>query len=334
MSRALITLVNANGLQVCAIPYGGTITSIRTPDRHGRMADIVLGFDDPAAYEGEHPYFGAIIGRYANRIAHGRFTLDGSLHTLATNDGPHHMHGGRRGFDKVSWAVQQQGGQGVTFSRESPDGEEGYPGTIQVAVAYSLTDDNELVIEYTAEADRPTPVNLTQHTYFNLAGAGHVLDHVLEIDANRYTPVDATGIPTGESDDVTETPFDFRNPASVGSRLGLDHPQLRARQGFDHNFVVNRDGPGLRRVAHLHDPSSGRTLGVATEEPGLQVYSGNLLDGSIVGKGGRRYHRHAGFCLETQHFPDSPNQPQFPPTILRPGQVYTTRTVFAFGVIA
>jgi aldose 1-epimerase len=334
-SRGVFTLSNANGVEVCTIPRGASITSIKTPDREGRRADIVLGFDDPDDYEAEHPYFGAVVGRYANRIANGRFTLDGTPHVLATNDGPHHLHGGIRGFDKVPWeAASPSGRDSVTFTRLSHDGEEGYPGNLRVIVTYTLTGENELIVQYTAETDRATPVNLTQHTYFNLAGTGDVLDHVLEIDAARFTPVDDAGAPTGALDPVDETPFDFRRPTPIGARLGTPHLQLQARSGYDHNWVLEGADAGLRHVARVHDPISGRTLDLATEEPGLQFYSGNLLDGTIAGKDGRPYQRHSGFCLETQHFPDSPNQFHFPSTILRPSQAYRTRTVFTFGALS
>lgn len=333
------TLVNAHGLELRAITYGGIIVSLQTPDRAGRMADIVLGFDSLAGYLTNAPYFGAIIGRYANRIAGGRFTLDGTTYRLATNNGPNHLHGGVRGFDKVVWQgapFQDEGGVGVTLTHTSPDGDEGYPGTVTARVTYTLTDRDELVVDYAATTNRATPVNLTQHSYFNLAGEGagkDVLDHVLTIEASAFTPVDATLIPTGAVAPVAGTPFDFRTPTAIGARIDRDDPQLRLGGGYDHNFVLDREpGGGLVHAARLVEPTSGRTLDLHTTEPGLQIYSGNGLDGGLTGKGGRRYGRRCGLALETQHFPDSPNQPGFPTTILRPGGELRSRTVFRFGV--
>jgi aldose 1-epimerase len=332
----LFVLTNVNGLRVRAITYGGIITSLEVPDRAGAMADVVLGFDRLDGYLTDHPYFGAVVGRYANRIAGGRFTLDGRTYALATNNGPNHLHGGRRGFDKFVWdAAPAPSGAAVTFSRTSPDGEEGYPGTLEARVGYTLTDSNELIVEYHATTDKPTPVNLTQHTYFNLAGdAGRdVLGHELTIHADRFTPVDATLIPTGEIADVQGTPFDFRRPTAIGARIDAPHEQIVRGKGYDHNFVLNRTRDGLEPAARVVEPKSGRTLSVSTTQPGLQFYTGNFLDGSITGKRGRTYAQRTGFCLETQHFPDSPNQPSFPSAILRPGQPYSTKTVFTFGVL-
>jgi aldose 1-epimerase len=332
------TLVNAHGLELRAITYGGIIVSLKTPDRDGRMADIVLGFDTLAGYLTNAPYFGAIVGRYANRIARGRFTLDGTTYQLATNNGPNHLHGGVRGFDKVLWRgapFHDDNGVGVALTHTSPDGDEGYPGSLTMRVAYTLTDRDTLVVDYAASTDRATPVNLTQHSYFNLAGGGvrDVLDHSLGIDADAYTPVDATLIPTGALAPVAGTPLDFRTPVAIGARIDRDDPQLRHGGGYDHNYVL-RGGPGggLAHAARLVEPTSGRTLDLYTTEPGLQLYSGNGLDGRLVGKGGQAYRRRFGVALETQHFPDSPNQPSFPSTILRPGSEYRSRTVFAFGV--
>lgn len=337
----VFTLVNAHGLELRAITYGGIIVSLRTPDRAGRLADIVLGFDSLAGYLGNAPYFGAIIGRFANRIAGGRFTLDGTTYRLAANNGPNHLHGGVRGFDKVLWqgaSFEDDNGVGVALTHTSPDGDEGYPGTVAVRVTYTLTDRDELVVDYAATTDRATPVNLTQHSYVNLAGDGvakDILDHVLTIDASAYTPVDAALIPTGAIAPVAGTPFDFRTPTAIGARIDRDDPQLRYGGGYDHNFVLDRaPGGGLAHAARLVEPASGRTLDLYTSEPGLQVYSGNGLDGSLMGKGGRRYGRRCGLALETQHFPDSPNQPGFPTTILRPGEELRSRTVFRFGVAA
>ncbi|RMH69490.1 MAG: galactose mutarotase [Bacteroidetes bacterium] len=334
----MYTLTRAGGMEVRLLNYGGIITSLKVPDRNGRLEDVVLGFDTLAPYLERHPYFGAIIGRYGNRIAGGQFTLDGTTYTLAQNDGPNHLHGGLRGFDRVVWQAEpfeEPGRVGVVLTYTSPDGEEGYPGTLQAKVTYTLTDDDELIVDYEATTDKATPVNLTQHTYFNLAGhgSGDVLDHELTIHADHYLPVDSTLIPTGERRPVAGTPFDFRRPTPIGARIEADDPQLHwGPGGYDHTFVLNRTGDGLEPAARVYEPTSGRVLEVRTTEPGVQFYSGNFLDGSLVGKGGAVYARHAGFCLETQHFPNSPNQPDFPSTILRPGETYSSRTVFAFSV--
>jgi len=327
------TLKNTNGIEVQAISYGGIITSLKVPDRHGAIGDIVLGFDSIDGYLKDHPFFGAIIGRYGNRIAKGRFSIDQQPYTLATNNGPNHLHGGARGFDKHVWRADILTENSLRFSRVSPDGEEGYPGNLQVEVIYSLTNYNELIVDYTATTDQPTHVNLTQHSYFNLAGAGaDILGHELMIDADRYTPVNGELIPTGELAAVAGTPFDFRTPTAIGARINAPHPQIKNGQGYDHNWVLNREGPALELAARVLEPSSGRTMEVATTEPGMQFYAGNFLDGTIVGKGGAKYVRRSGFCLETQHYPDSPNQPDFPSTLLRPGTTYTSRTVFKFGI--
>jgi aldose 1-epimerase len=331
----MFAITNTHGLELRAMTYGGIITSLRIPDRSGALGDIVLGFDRLDEYVKESPYFGAIIGRYGNRIAGGRFTLDGRSYTLPTNNGPNHLHGGRVGFDKAVWhAAPSTNGAAVTFSRTSPDGEEGYPGNLQVRVSYTLTDRNELVIDYHATTDKPTPINLTQHTYFNLTGdvAGDILGHELTIRADRFTPVDATLIPTGELAPVAGTPFDFRKPTAIGARIDQPDEQLVHGKGYDHNWVLNRSGQGLEPAVRVVEPKSGRTLDIATTQPGLQLYTGNFLDGTIRGKGGRPYSARTGLCLETQHFPDSPNHPAFPSTILRPGQEYSTKTVFTFGV--
>jgi aldose 1-epimerase len=327
------TLANSNGVQVRAINYGGIITSVRTPDRRGASGEIVLGFDSLQGYLGDHPFFGAIIGRYGNRIARGRFAIDGQEYQLATNNGPNHLHGGNKGFDKRVWdAAILPGRNAVAFTYVSADGEEGYPGRLTVEVVYSLNDGNELSVEYLARTDKPTHVNLTQHTYFNLAGGGDVLGHELMIHADRFTPVDATLIPTGELASVAGTPFDFRQPVPIGARIDAAHPQIAMGRGYDHNWVLNRRAAGLQPAARVVEPKSGRTLEVSTTEPGMQFYAGNFLDGTIVGRGGQAYGPRSGFCLETQHFPDTPNQPDFPTTLLKPGQEYKTRTVFTFGV--
>ncbi|HET7620071.1 MAG TPA: aldose epimerase family protein [Vicinamibacterales bacterium] len=337
----VFTLRSGHGVELRAMTYGGVILSLQTPDRAGRAGDIVLGFDSPAGYLGTPPppYFGAIIGRYGNRIANGRFTLDGRAYTLATNDGPNHLHGGNRGFDKVLWkgaSFERADAAGVTFSRTSPDGEEGYPGNLAVQVTYTLTPANELTVEYHATTDKATPVNLTQHSYFNLAGegSGDILRHELMIAADRYTPVGSTLIPTGELAPVEGTPFDFRKPTAIGARINDANPQLKNGKGYDHNWVLNRSGEGLALAARVFEPSSGRTLEIRTTEPGLQFYSGNFLDGTIKGKHGHVYQHRSGFCLETQHFPDSPNHATFPSTILKPGETYRSKTVFAFGTRA
>jgi len=332
---ALFTLRNANGLQVRAMTYGATIISLETPDRNGAPGDIVLGYPSLEGYVQASPYFGSIVGRYGNRIAGGRFTLDGIEYRLATNDGPNHLHGGVTGFDKVLWtgdSASTDSTASVTFRYASPAGEEGYPGTLQVAVTYTLGNAAALRVDYEATTDAPTPVNLTQHSYFNLRGAGDILGHELMLAADRHTPVDSGLIPTGELAAVEGTPFDFRTATPIGARIGQDDEQLRRGRGYDHNWVLTRDGPGLSLAARVVEPESGRTLTVSTTEPGIQFYSGNFLDGTLTGKQGTVYHHRSGFCLETQHFPDSPNQPHFPSTILRPGETYRSVTVFAFGV--
>jgi aldose 1-epimerase len=334
----VFTLTNGRGMEMQVLSYGGIITSLKVPDKNGQAADVVLGFDSPQQYleQPPPPYFGALIGRYGNRIAKGAFTLDGHTYKLAVNNDPNHLHGGTRGFDKVMWTAtprESADGSSVVLTRTSPDGEEGYPGNLQARVTYTLTGKNELIVDYHATTDKATPVNLTQHSYFNLAGhdAGDILGHQLLINADRYTPVDATLIPTGELAPVQGTPFDFRQPTAIGARIDQDDPQLKNGKGYDHNWVLNRSGSGLSLAARLTDPKSGRTLEIRTTEPGLQFYSGNFLDGTIKGKGGHVYAHRSGLCLETQHFPDSPNQSHFPSTILKPGQTYESKTVFAFS---
>ena len=330
------TLTNAHGIELRAISYGGIIVSLRVPDRDGRRDDVVLGHDDLAGYLAKPSFFGALVGRYGNRIAGGRFTLDGRTYTLATNNGPNHLHGGVRGFDKRVWKAQpfeRPGTAGLVLTRTSPDGEEGYPGNLAVRVTYTLTDRDEVGFEYFATTDKPTVVNLTQHSYFNLAGDGKrdVLGHELMIDADRFTPVDKTLIPTGVLAAVAGTPFDFRKPAAIGARIGADDEQIRNGGGYDHNFVLNGRGQGLTPAIRVFEPTTGRTLDIATTEPGVQFYSGNFLDGSVTGKAGHVYGKRYGFCLETQHFPDSPNHPGFPSTVLRPGKEYRSKTVLKFG---
>ncbi|MDX1428860.1 MAG: aldose epimerase family protein [Rhodothermales bacterium] len=333
----LYVLTNANGVEVRAITYGGIITSLRVPDGEGMFDDIVLGYDSLDGYVDAHPYFGAIVGRYANRIAGATFTLDGRAYALAANNGPNALHGGIKGFDKVVWAAEpfeDDEGVGLVLRYTSRDGEEGYPGTLNATVTYTLTEANELIVDFYAVTDKPTPVNLTQHSYFNLAGdgSGDVLAHELMLNADHFTPVDSTLIPTGEISPVEGTPVDFTSPTTIGERIDAGDDQLRIAGGYDHNFVLNGRPGEMRLAARVYEPTTGRVMKVATTEPGLQLYTGNFLDGTIIGKQGRVYGHRNGFCLETQHFPDSPNQPAFPSTILRPGQEYRSRTSYAFSV--
>jgi aldose 1-epimerase len=332
----LLTLRNASGAEVRTMTYGGIILSVKVPDRAHQFDDVVLGHDAAAGYFNNAPYFGAIIGRYGNRIARGRFTLDGKSYSLATNNGPNHLHGGLKGWDQAVWNAapfEDPRGVGIVFTHESPDEDEGYPGTVRATVTYTLTDANELKIDYVARTDKPTIINLTQHSYFNLAGskASDILGHQLMIAADRYTPVDAGLIPTGELAPVQGTPFDFRQATPIGARINQNDAQLERGKGYDHNFVLTRQGDGLVLAARVLEPVTGRTLEVWTTEPGLQFYSGNFLDGTIAGKGGVKYGLRAGFCLETQHYPDSPNHANFPSTVLRPGQEYRSTTVFRFA---
>jgi len=333
---ALYTLIN-NGLKTTITNYGGIVVSLYTPDRDGKFGDIVLGFDTLREYVEHNPFFGCLIGRYGNRIGGARFTLDGIEYTLAQNNGPNHLHGGRKGFDKKLWAAQAvelPDGPALKLWYASPDGEEGYPGTLSVEVVYTLTDDNALRIEYQATTDKPTIVNLTNHSYFNLsAGAvDTILDHELTLYADRFTPVDATLIPTGELRPVDNTPLDFRVATRIGTRIDTDNEQLRFGGGYDHNWVINGTMGQLRPAARVYEPTSGRVMEVLTTEPGIQFYSGNMMPPSMTGKGGQTYHRRGGLCLETQHYPDSPNKPHFPTTTLRPGEVYQTTTVYRFSV--
>jgi aldose 1-epimerase len=333
----VFTLTSASGMEVRTIPYGAIIVSIKVPDRNRRFEDVVLGFDKLDDYVTRRTFFGAVVGRYGNRIANGRFTLDGKAYQLATNNGPNHLHGGVKGFDKLLWNAEsfdRDGNSGVVYTLTSPDGDEGYPGTLKVRITYTLTTASELSVEYDATTDQPTPINLTQHSFFNLAGegGGDILGHRLTIEADRFTPVDKTLIPTGELAPVAGTPFDFRQATPIGARIAADHEQLRNGTGYDHNWVLNRTQAGLVPAAHLEDPASGRTLDVSTTEPGMQFYSGNFLDGTVTGKSGHVYKQRDGLCLETQHFPDSPNHSNFPSPILRPGERYQSKTVFAFAV--
>lgn len=336
-SVSLYTLSNQHGLSVCITDFGGIITQIHAPDRHGVFADVTLGFDELGPYRHDAPFFGALIGRVGNRIANGRFSVDGNDYQLELNNGPNHLHGGVTGFSKRLWEAstfQTTKSVGLTLLLDSVDGDQGYPGNLQVTVIYELTDANELFIKYHAVTDQATPVNLTNHAYFNLAGGGDILGHELMINADGYTPVDATLIPTGKVAPVAGTPFDFRTPHAIGERIGQDDRQLQFGGGYDHNFALNKlDDRQMSLAARVVEPLSGRVLEVLTQEPGVQFYSGNFLDGTLTGKG-NTYERRSGFCLETQHFPDSPNQPAFPDTILRPGQEYTTITIYKFSVQA
>ncbi|NLW84301.1 MAG: galactose mutarotase [Phycisphaerae bacterium] len=332
---SLYTLTNANGAVAKITTYGGIVTELWMPDRSGVLGDIVLGFDTLEDYIKGSPYFGCIVGRYGNRIGKGTFTLDGTPYTLAVNDGENHLHGGLKGFDKVVWQaepVKGQDGVGLKLHYRSKDMEEGYPGNLDVTVVYTLTNANELRIDYTATTDKPTHCNLTHHGYFNLAGQGEgdILGHQLCLNADRFTPVDAGLIPSGQIRSVKGTPMDFSQPTAIGHRIDADNDQIRHGGGYDHNWVLNKNGSELSLAARAMEPTSGRVMEVWTNEPGVQFYSGNSLDDTLTGKGGKVYHRRYGFCLETQHFPDTPNQPDFPSTVLRPGQTYQTTTLHKF----
>ena len=334
-------LDNGVGLRLHAINLGGIVTALHCPDREGRDGNVVLGFADLADYVERNPHFGTLVGRYANRIARGKFEIDGRPYQLTLNDGANSLHGGVRGFGSRWWAIEPSasaadGSVGLALSLVSEDGEEGYPGRLDVRVEYTLTRDNEWRIDYTATTDRPTVVNLTNHSYFNLAAEGSALDHSLLLHAGRYCEIDAELVPTRIAD-VTGTPFDFRNPTRIGDRIRSGHPQLLMARGYDHNWVLDdfeRAGPGpaLRPAARLVDPACGRALEVLTTEPGIQFYSGNQLDGRLRGSAGRAYRQGDGVCLETQHFPDSPNRADFPSTVLRPGETFRSTTVHRFTI--
>jgi len=332
----LYRLTNANGLKASIMTYGGIVVSLEVPDRNGRLADIVLGYDTLKEYIKDNPYFGALIGRYGNRIGNGKFTLDGVEYTLAKNNGENHLHGGVKGFDKVVWngeEVETDDAVGVKLTYLSKDGEEGYPGNLSCTVIYRLTNEDELRIDYEARTDKATPIGLTHHSYFNLAGAGSgdILGHELMLNADKITLTDKGLIPTGKLASVKGTPMDFTEPTVVGERIDADYEPLKFGGGYDHNWVLNGSGGALTFAAEVYEPGSGRVMEIHTSEPAIQFYAGNFLNGSNVGKGGKVYNRRCGFCLETQHFPDSPNKPKFPPVILRPGKKYTHVIVHKFS---
>ncbi len=332
----IYTLTNSKGSEAQIITYGGTVVSLRVPDKSGKLADVVLGFDSVAGYEKHTAYMGALIGRYGNRIAKGRFTLNGNTYGLAINNGENHLHGGPKGYDKVVWTARPStnaNGANLELTYLSRDGEEGYPGNLSIRVIYSLTEKNELKIAYSATTDKDTVVNLTHHSYFNLAGAGNgdILGHELTLNAGKFTPTDSGSIPTGELRDVKGTPFDFTRSTAIGARINQDDQQLKFGQGYDHNYVLNKTGKGLSLAATVYEPQSGRVMEVFTTEPGMQLYSGNFLDGSVAGKSGQSYLKNTGFCLESQHYPDSPNKPKFPSTTLKKGQRYSTTTIYKFS---
>ncbi len=331
---AVYSLTNSQGMKADITNYGGKVMTLWVPDRAGNLGDVVLGYDSVSQYPSGNLYFGALIGRYGNRIAKGKFSIDGQSYQLATNNGENALHGGPGGFHNVYWQVQAGGNEkSLTLTYLSKDGEEGYPGNLQAKVVYSLTDSNELVIEYEATTDKPTVVNLTHHSFFNLAGAGvgDILSHELTIYADKFSPVDAGLIPTGEMRAVTGTPFDFLEPHTIGERINNEEEQLKLGGGYDHNFILNKSGNEFSLAASVYEPTSGRVMEVWTTEPGLQFYSGNFLNGKDVGKGGVPYAWRTAFCLEAQHFPDSPNQPTFPNVVLRPGEVYKQKTVYKFS---
>jgi aldose 1-epimerase len=331
----LYTLKNSNGIQIAITNFGGIIQSIIVPDKEGNYSDIVHGFDSIAPYVNESPYFGAIIGRYGNRLANGKFSIDNIEYDLVKNNGPNHLHGGIKGFDKVLWDAKIYStdyGESLELTYLSKDMEEGYPGNLNVKVVYELDNSNQLSIHYRANTDKPTPINLTNHSYFNLKGSGDILNHELQINATHFTPVDETLIPTGEIRKVEATPFDFTKPIAIGERINAENEQIKYGGGYDHNFII--DEPRLTKAcARVMEKQTGRVLEVFTTEPGIQFYSGNFLDDTVMGKAGQTYQYRSAFCLETQHFPNSPNQLDFPSTILRPGEDYFTSTIYKFGVL-
>jgi len=330
----LYTLRNANGMEARITNYGGIVVSLTAPDKNGQFADVVLGMDSLAGYEAGTPYFGALIGRYGNRIAKGKFTLDGKAYTLATNNMGNHLHGGLKGFDKVIWTATPVEGDepALKLTYTAKDGEEGYPGNLSVEVTYTLQKDNALKIDYTATTDKPTVVNLTNHSYFNLAGKGDILSHEVTLNADRFLPVSQTLIPTGERKPVAGTPFDFTKSTAIGKRINdSSDVQIKYGLGYDHAWVLTDTSASQKLAATVYEPTTGRVMEVYTTEPAVQFYTGNFLDGTLTGKGGVVYQRRTGLCLETEHYPDSPNQPNFPSTTLRPGQTYRTTTVYKFS---
>jgi aldose 1-epimerase len=330
----LYTLRNSKGAEARISNYGGLVIALKVPDRNGNLGDVTLGYDTIDGYLKETPYFGALIGRYGNRIAKGKFTLNGQEYTLAVNNGPNALHGGLKGFDKVVWdpkILASAEGPALQLKYVSKDGEEGYPGNLSVTVVYTLTEDNGLKLEFTATTDKDTVVNLTHHSYFNLAGKGDILGHVVTIPADRFTPVDSTLIPTGELKPVEGTPFDFRKPTAIGARISQDDEQIKFGGGYDHNWVINKPMGAYGLVARVSEPTTGRVMEVYSTEPGLQFYSGNFLDGKITGKGGWVYQHRSAFCMEPQHYPDSPNKPEFPSVVLKPGQVYKNTIMYRFS---
>jgi len=331
----LYTLTSAKGAEATITNYGGVVVSLRVPDRTGKLDDVVLGFDTIDGYLGDPPapYFGALIGRYGNRIAKGRFTLNGTEYKLAQNNGVNALHGGLQGFDKVVWKAKSPGPQSLELTYFSRDGEEGYPGNLTSTVVYTVTDNNELKLDYSATTDKDTVLNLTNHSYFNLAGQGEgdVQQHTMTINADKFTPVDETLIPTGELRSVDGTPFDFRQPKTIGERIDGADQQLKFGGGYDHNYVLNVSGAAPELAVRVTEPKSGRVMEVLTTQPGVQLYTGNKLDGKLRGKGGKAYLSRYGFCLETQHFPDSPNKPAFPSVVLKPGERYQSTTIYRFS---
>ncbi len=330
----IYTLRNTRGAEACILTWGGIVTSLKVPDRKGEFGDVVLGYDDLGSYLKNQQYFGALIGRYGNRIANGTFTLNGKTITLPKNNGPNCLHGGLKGFDRVVWGaktVEGKLGPALGLTYVSKDGEEGFPGTLKVTAVYTLTEDNGLRLDFFATTDQLTVCNLTHHSYFNLAGKGHVLDHQVHIDADAFTPVDADLIPTGELRLVRDTPLDFTTPTPLGARIDQDDEQLKLGHGYDHNYVLNKTEGKLCLAARVYEPGSGRVMELLTTEPGVQFYSGNFI-GDVTGKGGAAYHNRSGFCLEPQHFPDSPNRPEFPATEMRPGQTFQSTILYRFSV--
>jgi len=329
----LYTLHNAKGAEAKIMNYGGLVQSLSMPDRAGKFDDIVLGYDNLAGYLKDTPYFGALVGRYGNRIGGGKFTLDGQTYTLATNNGPNSLHGGLKGFDKVVWNVVKATANSLELQYTSKDGEEGFPGNLKVTAVYTLTDDNALRLNFTSTTDKPTVLNLTHHSYFNLAGQGNgdILGHEVYINSDKTTPVDKVLITTGEFAPVDGTPFDFRKPTAIGARVNDPDPQLQYGPGYDHNWVITKPAGQLGLMARVYEPKTGRVLEVSSDEPGLQFYVGNFLDGTITGKSGKVYQRRTAFCMEPQHFPDSPNKPNFPSVVLRPGQTFKNTIIYKFS---